>query len=576
MANRAAGIRCLSQSLFPLGANRGYPHRRWHDHYPTNVPPGLSFEPLRAERLLLCAGRHCPQRVALRYFRTHWTYEELIARVKRVAANWRALGVRPGDVVMMVLPNCPEFVVTWFALHWLGAQVLPANPLLSANDLLMLARKAKAVAVVALDVALGPVLEMTHRYALPVLVTASLSGHLPWHLRCLYRVQSGLTWKPAASRHTRVYPFGELAKSNGRLSMTQPVLSDPRLPAVLQPTGGTTGTPKIAVLTHANLHANVAQLHVWTGLQPAHEVVLAVLPFFHVFGATVAMLSPIAGGSTILPMARFKPSRVWNVVQQFKPTVAPMVPFMYRALCHEMQRRGRNLTGLKYCMSGASAMPLELWQEFRRRTGAQVFGGYGLSEASPVTHVNPPDETARPATIGLPLPDTDARIVDRETGTVPLPPGEVGELIIRGPQVMAGYLDNSLETARVLRDGWLYTGDLAHMNEDGFFTIVDRKKDIIITGGLNVYPTEIEEVLTEHPSVRECAVIGEPDTLYGEKVVAYVVPVPGMQIHPTALKMHCRAVLARYKVPKEFVSCTELPKTFLGKVRRVALGRPAA
>jgi len=261
---------------------------------------------------------------------------------------------------------------------------------------------------------------------------------------------------------------------------------------------------------------------------------------------------------------------------QRRPNVAPMVPFMFASLCREMERRRRNIKGLEFCFSGASALSSKVRQEFQERTGATIFEGFGLSEASPVTHANPPDDTVRPGTIGLPLPGTDARVVDLETGLCQVARGEVGELIIRGPQVMQGYLNNPEETSRMLRNGWLHTGDLARRDADGFFTLVDRKKDMIISAGLNIYPTEVEEVLAEHSSVAECAVIGTPDELYGEVVTAYVVLAPGQAVNDEELRSHCKKQLAAYKVPRIIEVRDELPKNFLGKVRRIDLRSKAA
>jgi long-chain acyl-CoA synthetase len=278
----------------------------------------------------------------------------------------------------------------------------------------------------------------------------------------------------------------------------------------------------------------------------------------------------------LLLQARFIPASVWKVMELQRPTVAPMVPFMFASLRDEMKRRGKNIQGLRMCLSGASALDPEVRADFERRTGAVIFEGYGLSEASPVTHANPPDSTARSGTIGLPLPDTIARIVDVETGQRDLPPGEIGELVIQGPQVMAGYLDAPEETALMLRDGWLYTGDLACVDEAGYFTLVDRKKDMIKSGGLNIYPSEVEKVLASHPAVRECAVVGLPDERFGQRLAGYVVAQSGARIVAEELRAHCRAELASYKVPRTIELCDKLPTNFLGKVRRVELRARAA
>lgn len=563
-------LRDLNLSPFPLTPRPDAPSAVWHSQYPPGVPPGLIYPPIRVEQLLLCAARHYPGRTAVSYYRTSWSYKELCDRVRQVAANFHRLGVRAGDRVLMVLPNCPEFVVAWFALHWLGAQIVPANPLLAPGDLVGLARQSQVRAAIGLDVRLGSVLGLIRRHPVPLLIVVSLAGHLPIRLRWPYRVKKWLDGLVQTPGRTQLCPFDVLYHRKV-LPIREPLLCNPDLPAILQPTGGTTGTPKVAVLRHRNLVANVAQLHVWSGLQPGAEVVLGVLPFFHVFGSTVGLLASIGGGATLVLRSRFDPAGIWKLIQQHRPTVVPMVPLMVTSLCQEMRRRKQNIRGLHFCLSGAAPLDPAVAAEFRDRTGAAIFEGYGLSEASPVTHANPPDQTARPSTIGVPLPDTEALVVDAQNGHRVLGPGEVGELIVRGPQVMAGYLNNPEETAQVLRDGWLYTGDLARMDDRGVFTLVERKKDMIISGGLNIYPSEVEKVLGSHNSIRECAVVGVPDKLFGERVVGYVVPVHGAHVDPAQLQAHCRLELASYKIPGTIKVCSKLPTNLLGKVRRVEL-----
>jgi long-chain acyl-CoA synthetase len=564
----------LQDSPFPLFPDWDAADAPWHDAYPDHVPPRVDFKPVRVERLLEAATLRYPDRVALHYFRTSWTYLELYDRVRMVAGSLKKLGIGTGDRVMLVLPNQPEFVAAWFALHSIGAEPVPANPLMSGPELAALARKCNVKAAMGLDVRMKPVAEMASLVDLPLLIETSLATHLPMHLRVPYLLQrtlAGTTW---ASQVTRRLPFDSLYRI-GR-PLTSPAIDDVDQPAVLQPTGGTTGTPKVAVLTHRNLCANVAQLHAWCQMEPGRETFLSVLPFFHVYGATCAMLSPLAGGSTLVLQARFDPSRTLRLMQQHRPRIALLVPFMIASLNDEMQKRGVRLDDLRLCMSGASPLSDEVAREFESLTGARILEGFGLSEASPVTHSNPSDGTARVGTIGLPLPGTEVRLVDLEDGTSDVPTGEVGELTIRGPQVMQCYLDAPKETANALRDGWLHTGDLARMSDDGFFEIVDRKKDMIITGGLNVYPSEVEEVLAGHPDVAKCAVVGVEDRHYGEKVCAWVVPIKGRSLNPESLRNYCRALMSGYKVPREFLECSELPENFLGKVRRIELRNKAA
>ncbi|MBI1310437.1 AMP-binding protein [bacterium] len=574
MGARRGAAGPLQDSPFPLMPDWDAADSPWHAAYPEHVPPRVEFPVVRVERLLEAATVRYPDRIALHYFRTSWTYLELYDRVRMVAGSLKKLGIGTGDRVLLALPNQPEFVVAWFALHTIGAEPVPANPLMSGSELAALARKCGVKAALGLDVRMKPVAEMAAMIDLPLLVETSLATHLPMHLRVPYLLQRTLAGTARASDVTRKLPFDSLYRI-GR-PLVSPAIDDVHCPAVLQPTGGTTGTPKVAVLTHRNLCANVAQLHAWCQMEPGRETFLSVLPFFHVYGATCAMLSPLAGGSTLVLQARFDAARTLRLMQQHRPGVALLVPFMIASLNDEMRKRGVRLDGLRLCMSGASALSHDVAAEFEELTGARILEGFGLSEASPVTHSNPSDGTARVGTIGLPLPGTNVRLVDLETGTTEVPPGEVGELTIRGPQIMQGYLDAPDETAIALRDGWLHTGDLARMSGDGFFEIVDRKKDMIITGGLNVYPSEVEEVLAGHPSVLRCAVVGVEDRHYGEKVCAWVVPAKGCRVDFDVLRNFCRAQMSGYKVPREFHECRELPESFLGKVRRVELRQKSA
>lgn len=566
--------RDFADSPFPVTAIPDAATASWHDSYPQGIPSAIDYSPKRVEQLLQSAVGRYPDRVALRYFRTSHTYSDLLVRIKQTAGALRELGIGTGDRVMLALPNSPEFAITWFALHWLGAEAVPANPLMSGAELTGLARKCNVQAVFGLDVRMKAVAEMGCNVPLKAVIVTSLASHLPLAYRLPYQLQRFIYGKHTASLAARQLRFEDLA-SLGQ-SVAEPRLSDPMLPAILQPTGGTTGSPKVAILTHANLCANVAQLHVWSGREPGCETFLSVLPFFHVYGATCAMLSPLIGGSTLILQARFHPTRTLKLMDKYQPQVALLVPFMIASLNDEMRKRGKGLTGLELCMSGASAMSGDVAREFEQLTGATIVEGFGLSEASPVTHSNPSDGSARIGSIGLPLPNTDVRLVDLETGTRDVVAGEIGEMIIKGPQVMQGYLDDPVETAIALRDGWLFTGDLATVSEDGFFEIVDRKKDMIISGGLNVYPSEVEEVIAEHASVMSCAVVGVPDRKYGELVCAWIVPAIDSAPRIEELKAFCREKLSGYKVPREFRMCEALPENFLGKVRRIELRNRAA
>ena len=566
-------LRDFADSPLPVTPVWDAPGMAWHGAYPEGIPPRIEFEAVRVERLLEAAVDRYPERLALRYFKTAWTYRELLMRVKIVAASLQRIGLRRGSRLMLVLPNCPEFIVLWFAAHWLGAEVVPVNPLVSSGELVHLANKCGVDTVVGLDVRLRPVAKMSEQVELTNLITVSLAPHLPWFLAMPYRLQKLIKGPVTVAAGTTVMDFREFCDTTRSINL--PALDDVDQPAVMQPTGGTTGSSKVAVLTHRNLCSNVAQLHTWSGLEPGQDTFLSVLPYFHIYGATCAMLSPLCGGSTLLVQARFHPFMTTRLIQKYQPSVALLVPFMIKALNEVMRKKNIRLSGLRQCMCGASPLAEEDAREFQERTGAVILEGFGLSEASPVTHSNPSDGSSRTGSIGLPLPNTEVRLVDLATGLQPVAPGEVGELVIRGPQVMRGYLDDPEETALTLRRGWLYTGDLAVMSADGFFEIVDRKKDMIISGGLNVFPSIVEETLLRHPSIEACAVVGRPDRKYGELVCAFVVPVAGASMNVKDVREFCQDELCSYKIPKEVRLVEELPETFLGKVRRVELRKAA-
>jgi long-chain acyl-CoA synthetase len=415
-----------------------------------------------------------------------------------------------------------------------------------------------------------------------VVFVTSLKDRLPRWDRLLYKVarlhRLGLRSRnvpPSATGLDEVLAAASPDEVFDRVS--------PDSPANILPTGGTTGHPKAVVLTHRNLLANAWQISRWAGGRFGEDTSLACLPFFHSYGLTVCGLSGVAMGATMILHHRFRADTVLRLVEKWKPTLIPAVPAMLAAFNKELRRRQYKLSPVWACISGGAPLPPAIAAEFSERTGAVVVEGYGLSEASPVTHAGPLDGTARPGTIGLPLPDTDAMVVDAETGVGPLPFGEVGELAVRGPQVMAGYWNDSAATANALRDGWLYTGDLAACDADGFFRIVDRKKDLIITSGVNVYPTDVEHVLRTYEGVEDVAVLGVPDGDKGELVKAVVVPKDGRQFSRRAFDEFARQHLEVHKRPRVVeVVRGPLPRNPLGKVLRRVLrdqhldGKPPA
>jgi long-chain acyl-CoA synthetase len=366
-----------------------------------------------------------------------------------------------------------------------------------------------------------------------------------------------------------IHRFKELI-GEPALASSGPV--DPAAVAVLLYTGGTTGIPKGAMLTHRNLVSNVLQARSWfTQLHPGEDTGIAVLPFFHSYGMTSAMNFCVSSGTRLALLPRFQPDQILKTIARYRPEVFPGVPTMYTAIINHPDVARYDLRSIGACISGAAPLPTEVQSRFESITGGRLVEGYGLTEASPITHVNPISGTRKAGSIGIPFPDTDARIVDLEGGMTTLGPNEVGELILRGPQVMPGYWNRPDETARALRGGWLYTGDMAKMDDDGYFYIVDRKKEMIITGGFNVFPREVEEALYTHPAVLEAAAIGIPDRYKGEVVKAFVVLKSGAQATSGELIDHCKKLLAPFKVPRDVAFREQLPKSLVGKILRRVL-----
>ncbi len=496
---------------------------------------------------------------ALTFYDKTITYAELAAAVNRFASSLQARGVQKGDRVAIMLPNCPQYVIAYYGILQAGAIVTQVNPMLVERELAYLLKDSGAKMIVIYEPLYPRLAAVRGETAVEQAVTVSLGA------------------PPSVALAEGDVTFDKfLAAGSG---VVRPVPIEPMHDvAVLQYTGGTTGRSKGAMLTHHNIFANVLQCaEFFKGtFELGKERYLTVIPLFHVFAMTSGMNLAIYQGAENILLPRFELKEVLETIRDKQPTVFPGVPTMYVAITNTPGVEQYGISSIKTCNSGSAPMPLELMRDFEAKTGAVILEGYGLSEASPVTHCNPPFAARKPGTVGIGMPLTEYKVVDVATGTQELPPGEVGELIIRGPQVMKGYWNMPEETAAVLRDGWLYTGDLASIDEEGYVTIVDRKKDLIIAGGYNIYPREIEEVLYEHPAVREAAAVGVPDPYRGETVKAIIVLKEGMQASEEEIIAHCRKNLAAYKVPRIVEFRAELPKTNVGKILRRALREEAS
>jgi long-chain acyl-CoA synthetase len=557
---------CTIQTAAPPSTSCAASNVPWRLSYPAGVSLELCYPEVPAYALLEEAATRFPDRTAIVCAQSHITYAELLAQARQCAAALDRLGVGVGTRVGVLLPNVPEYLIVLCGAWMCGATVVQLNPLLVEEELQSVLQFTDCQVAVTLDMLARPLRNLLGRSPLRRLLVTSLQSRLEPLQRWLYPI--------ARRRRSGVWRLGgdPLTLEFNRLlaaEAPEPPYAefDPHTqPALIQPTGGTTGEPKCVVLSHRNLVANALQLRAWCQRTDGTDILLAVLPYFHCYGLTVAGLSPLAMGATTVLCPRFDAAELVRLIQKHRPTCLPGVPTLYVKLNRYLQEHPADLSCITLAISGAAPLDPRVREEFESHGARNLIEGYGLSEASPVTHVNPTTGDRRPGTMGLPLPDTIARVVDMETGTRELGPGEVGELVVSGPQVMLGYLNDEATTRRVIRDGWLYTGDIATRDEDGFFRIVDRKKDLIKTGGFNVFPIEVESVLRRHPDVSDAAVVGVPDLEAGELVKAFVVPINGVQV--PALHEFCGEHLAKHKRPRVIELCPDLPRNFLGKVLR--------
>ena len=513
---------------------------------------------------------------ALIYFGTTISYEQLQDHVNRLAAGLQALGVEKGDRVALMMPNCPQFVISYFGALRAGAIVTATSSMYTARELTHQWNDA-GVKIVIADRRLFPVIRtaLPQLASPPQIVLTGMRQYYPQRFRQLCASLDAVT----DSKEPKAVPLASGGPTTHRWKEMLGLARTPRPDgltlsdtACLQYTGGTTGTSKGAMLTHANLVINAWQATEWlTHGKGGAEVMVAALPLFHIYAMTCVMIASVLGGGSVVILPRFELRVALNVIRKYHPTIFHGVPTMYVAFNNAPHVELYGFNSLRVCMSGGAPLPVEVREKFETLTGGRLVEGYGLTETSPVTHINPPTGSPKVGSIGLPIRDTEARIVDMETGLRELAVGEVGEIAIRGPQVMKGYWNKPEETAMMLHDGWLYTGDVARKDADGYYYIVDRKKDMIIAGGYNIYPREVEEVLWEFPKIMEAAVIGVPDSYRGETVKAFVVLQPGTSATADEIMAFCRERLAAYKVPRLMVFRDSLPKSGVGKYLRRAL-----
>lgn len=544
----------------------------WLRHYPPEVPATLDYPEVPLTQFLLDAAKDYPERDAFDFMGKSMTFRELLDEVYRFAAALKELGVQKGECVGIMLPNTPQGIIAYYAVLMVGGIVVQINPLYMKKELKHQLADSGATTIVCLDLVWPRVQEVKPETKLKRVIVTRLSDYLPVPKNWLFQLKSKLAGESVSVNYGGdTYSFVSLVKKSDPEPM-EPVFESADDIALLQYTGGTTGLAKGAMLTHRNLVANCCQAEAWLykAKRTEPQSFVGALPFFHVYGMTTVMNLGMKMAAKIILVPKFDTDLVLKKIQEHKPTFFPGAPTMYVGLINHPKISQYDLSSVDACLSGSAPLPLEVQEKFEELSGGLLVEGYGMTETSPVTHANLLWDRKKSGTIGLPWPDTDARIVDIETGEV-LPPGHEGELQVKGPQVMKGYWNRPDETEKVLKDGWMCTGDIAKMDEDGYFYILDRKKDVIIAGGFNIYPREVEDILYEHEAVKEAAVIGVKDDYRGETVKAFIVLKEGYSVTEKELDRFCRERLAKFKVPRLYEFRKELPKSSIGKVLRRVL-----
>lgn len=523
--------------------------RPWLKNYPTRST--LDYPKISLYHYLKKVADQYPNRTALIFIADRVTYREMMVNIDRMAAAFTAMGLQKGDRIALMLPNCFAYVYCYFAAMRQGLVVAQLNPLLTARELSFIVRDSNARVLIAADAVFQTIEQAMLDQDIENLIVVPLTGE---------------------KINVNAKPFDDILQQHEPNPPDVEINPEEDL-AVLQYTGGTTGFPKGAMLTHYNLVANAEMtaeiLREWLKKFGGKEVYsMGLLPFFHSYGMTVCLNVGLTIPAGLLLVPQFNADLIFYLIQQYKPVIFPGVPTAFMALMNHPEVQNYDLDSIDVCISGAAPMPVEAIEQFEQITGSSILEGYGLSETSPITHSNPFLGVRKPGSIGIPYPDTDCKIVDPDDGERELPIGEEGELIIKGPQIMKGYWNRPNDTASTLKNGWLYTGDIARMDEDGYFYIVDRKKDMIIYGGNKIYPREVEEVLYEHPKVAEAVCIGIPEKFFGEVVKAFIVLKDGAEATPEEIIEFCRPRMIKYKVPRQVEFRSELPKTNVGKFLR--------
>lgn len=544
--------------------------KRWLELYPDHMAKHVYYQADTLPQILKNAATEYPKNKAIHFMGKEITFKELYKDTMILSAYLQELGVKKGDRVAMMLPNIPQTVISFYAILQTGAIVVPVNPLYQEKEIEFMMKDSQAKVLITLDLLYIKVKNVQAQTNLEHVIVTSIKDFLPFPKNVVYPFIQAKEqgYSPNITPSNTTHLFASILQYRNATPLEVSLNFEEDI-AILQYTGGTTGFPKGAILTHQNLISNTTMCRQWLyKMEKGKEKLLGIMPLFHVYGLMTVMVLSVMEIYTMILLPKFDATTALKTIHKQKPTIFPGAPTIYIGLLNHPDIEKYDLSSIKGAISGSAPLPMELIEKFQQKTGGKIVEGYGLTETSPVTHVNFLwDHEVVKGSIGVPWPGTDAAVFSLETGK-PLAPGEIGELGIKGPQVMKGYWNNEEETNKVLKDGWFLTGDIAYMDEKGYFYIVDRKKDIIIASGFNIYPREVEEVLYEHPAVLEASVVGVKDSYRGETVKAFIVLQKDAKLTDKELNEYMRSKIASYKVPRLYEFREELPKTAIGKVLR--------
>ncbi|MGE6628951.1 AMP-binding protein [Bacillus sp. NPDC077027] len=547
--------------------------KRWFLHYPKQIPHELTIPNETLQSYLNHSAETIPDHTAIHFIGKKVTFRQLYEDSLKLANYLMGIGLQKGDRVAIMLPNCPQSVISYYAVLMAGGIVVQTNPLYTERELEFQLEDSGSKVLITLDLLYPKAYKMKALTNMKHLIITKLQDYLPFPKNFLFPLVQKRKNKLLidVEKSETIHSFTHVLKETEAKTLPHIPFDPKEDVAVLQYTGGTTGLPKGVMLTHRNILANTEMCAAWMyKTERGKERILGVIPFFHVYGMTTVLNLAVKEGHQMILLPRFDLADTLKTIEKQKPTLFPGAPTMYIALLNHPDLEKYDLSSITSCLSGSAALPVEVKQSFEKITGGRLVEGYGLSETSPVTHANFLWGVNKAGSIGCPWPNTDAGIFCEETGGFKAP-YEHGEIIIKGPQVMKGYWNQPEETAAVLKDGWLFTGDIGYMDDDGFFYIADRKKDVIIAGGYNIYPREVEEALYEHELVQEVVVAGIPDPYRGETVKAFVVPKKDAFVTEEELDRFVRTRISSIKVPRVYEFKESLPKTAVGKILRRVL-----